>query len=216
MTTDPARAVEVERTYDADDGTPLPDWSGVAEVGPVEVRMLDARYFDTADLALARADTALRRRTGGRDAGWHIKGPRRGDARLELSWPLGAFRLAPPSAVLAQEPDEGIPAAVVEALAEWASPPFTPLARIRNTRHAYALLGPAGVLAEFADDHVEASDLRSGAQRAWREWEVELGPAAPADEAAREAFFAVVERAIFAAGAQPSASASKLARALGG
>ena len=56
---------------------------------------------------------------------------------------------------------------------------------------------------------------RSGVERAWHEWEVELGPAAPADADARAAFFAAVEEAALAAGARPAASDSKLARALG-
>ncbi|MGT2464242.1 CYTH domain-containing protein [Sinomonas atrocyanea] len=30
-------------------------------------------YFDTADLALAAHGMTLRRRTGGTDAGWHLK-----------------------------------------------------------------------------------------------------------------------------------------------
>ncbi len=204
MTTEPHRAVEVERTYDVDAAASLPDFSSLASCGPAEVRVLDAHYFDTMDLALARADMALRRRTGGPDAGWHVKGPRRGDARVELHWPLG---------------EEGaltaVPPAVVEALAAWGPPPFTPLARIRNTRHAYELSGPAGVLAEFVDDHVQARDARTGVERSWREWEVELGPAAPVSDADRVVFFAAVERAIFATGARPAASASKLARALG-
>lgn len=221
MTTEPgpSRAFEIERKYDAEEGTPLPEWDdvpGVARVGAAEVRPLDARYFDTAELALSRAGVALRRRTGGPDAGWHVKGPRQGDARLEIVWPLGALRLDPASQGLTQEPDEGMPEAVIAAVAAWATPPFTPLARIGNTRHAYDLFDESGgVLAEFVDDRVQTTDLRGGAQRAWREWEVELGPAAPADAAGREELFAAVERAIFAAGGRPAASDSKLARALG-
>lgn len=198
MTTDPARTLEVERKYDAEADTPLPDWARAAvSASEADIRMLDAVYFDTADLALARAGIALRRRTGGADAGWHIKGPRRGDARLELGWPLGE--------------DEEIPGAVVGAVAEWASPPLAAIARIRNTRHAYELSGAGGVIAEFVDDHVTATDLRTGAEQSWREWEVEL--AAAAHDAA--VLFAALEEAVFAAGARPSASDSKLARALG-
>src|SRR4051794_15937620 len=71
-----SRSVEVERKYDVDDSTPLPSWDalpGLASVGEPEVRDLDARYFDTSDHALGRAGYALRRRSGGPDAGWHIK-----------------------------------------------------------------------------------------------------------------------------------------------
>lgn len=202
--TEPSRTIEVERKYDVESETPLPDWRGLPGVDDVsdgEIRALDARYFDTADGALARAGVALRRRTGGPDEGWHVKGPRRGDGRTELGWPLG--------------PEEGLPDAVVEAIAEWTTGPVTPLARIENDRTAYQLTGPDGVVAEFVDDRVRATDLRHGAMREWREWEMELGPAAPADDAGRAAFFAAVERAVLAAGGRHSASGSKLARALG-
>ena len=208
MSTDaPQSTFEVERKYDADADTALPDWSavpGVREVSAGELRELDARYLDTADAALARHGVALRRRTGGPDAGWHIKGPRQGDGRLELGWPLSD--------------DERMPDAVAAAVAQWTTDELHPIARIENSRTAYLLRGDAGVIAEFVDDHVRATDLRTSGgrvQREWREWEMELGPAAPADDAGREAFFAAVEQAVFAVGGRPPSSGSKLARALG-
>ncbi|WP_223627799.1 CYTH domain-containing protein [Microbacterium sp. EST19A] len=204
MTTEPSRTVEVERKYDVDVETPLPDWNAVPGVDAVssgEARALDARYFDTVDGALARSGVALRRRTGGPDEGWHVKGPREGDGRLELGWPLA-------------DGDE-LPDAVAETVSTWTTEPLTPLARIENDRTAYLLTGQDGVVAEFVDDRVRATDLRRGTQREWREWEMELGPAAPADEAGREEFFAAVERAVRAAGGRDASSGSKLARALG-
>lgn len=203
--TEGSRTVEVERKYDVDVDTPLPVWTAIEcvdAVGDGELRALDARYFDTEDAALARAGVAVRRRTGGPDAGWHIKGPRDGDGRLEIGWPLG-------------EDGDTIPDAVTAALAHWTTAPLTPLARIENARTAYLLTGPDGVIAEFVDDRVRATDLRHGVQREWREWEVELGPAAPADDEGRAAFFAGVEAAVSAAGGRAAASDSKLARALG-
>ncbi|WEK60194.1 MAG: CYTH domain-containing protein [Candidatus Microbacterium colombiense] len=202
--TEPSRTVEIERKYDVDVVTSLPDWSGVPGVEAVsdgEARALDARYLDTADGALARSGVALRRRTGGPDEGWHVKGPREGDGRVELGWPLGD--------------GESIPDAVATTIARWTTDALTPLARIENDRTAYLLTGPGGVVAEFVDDHVRATDLRSGIQREWREWEMELGPAAPADPAGRLAFFLAVDQAVQAAGGRHSASGSKLARALG-
>lgn len=202
--TEPSRTVEVERKYDVDDATPLPEWIGVPGVESVstgEARALDAQYFDTAGGTLARSGVALRRRTGGPDEGWHVKGPREGDGRLELGWPLGE--------------GAGLPDAVAATIARWTTDPLTPLARIENDRTAYLLTGPAGVIAEFVDDRVRATDLRADVQREWREWEMELGPAAPADPAGREAFFEAVERAVHAVGGRDSASGSKLARALG-
>jgi len=201
---EPTRVVEVERKYDVDDDTPLPDWGGLPRVDAVsagEVRELDARYLDTADAELSRSGVALRRRTGGPDAGWHIKGPREGDGRLEIGWPLGD--------------DDGVPEAVSQTLSRWTTGLLTPLARIENSRTAYLLTGADGVIAEFVDDRVRATDLRQGVQREWREWEFELGPAAPADAAGREALFESAEAAIFAAGGREAASGSKLARALG-
>lgn len=202
--TEPNRSVEVERKYDVDIDTPLPRWEaipGVDGVSAGEHRALDARYLDTEDAALGRSGVALRRRTGGPDEGWHVKGPREGDGRLELGWPLGD--------------GEGIPPVVAEAVSRWTTAPLVPLARIENDRTAYLLTGRGGVVAEFVDDRVRATDLRSDTRREWREWEVELGPAAPADPQGRTLFFAAVETAIRAAGGREASSDSKLARALG-
>ena len=200
---EPSRSVEIELKFDADDSTPLPEWSsvpGVVQVGVAEVRELDARYLDTEDLALALAGYALRRRTGGPDAGWHIKGPRGDDGgRVELGWPLG-------------ETGE-LPEPVRAALRPVTDAALAPLARIENTRTAYSLRNAAGdEIAEFVDDRVTATDERAGTVRVWREWEIELTVAPPADV---DAFFAAVTDAVHSAGGREAASASKLARALG-
>jgi len=201
----PSRSIEIEKKFDVDEGTQVPDWSAVAGVSAVsagEARHLDALYYDTADAALGRQGVALRRRTGGHDAGWHIKGPLIDGGRVELGWPLGE--------------SEQIPDEVLAAVAQWTAEPLSPLARIVNDRTAYDLLDEdGGVLAEFVDDRVSTTDLRGGAQREWSEWEVELGAAAPVDRAERDAFFDGVARVAVAAGARDASSASKLARALG-
>jgi inorganic triphosphatase YgiF len=203
--TAPHTSIEIERKYDADPGTPIPNWSalpGVASVGAVEVRRLDARYLDTADNALARAGVALRRRTGGPDAGWHIKiaVPQ---GKQELHWPLGDL------------PADEVPPHVIAAVAGWAHPPFAPIARIRNERRAIALTDAAGrLVAEFVDDRVEAEAAHSGRTTAWREWELELGPAAPTDPEGIAAFFSAADALVFAAGGRIATSGSKLARAL--
>lgn len=201
-----ARTVEIERSFDVDADTAIPDWTalpGVVRVGVAQVRHLDALYLDTDDLALGRHGYALRRRTGGNDAGWHVKGPRSGLGREELHWPLGTGMRAP--------------AEVLAAVSRVTEEPLSPLARIRNTRTAFALNDHAGqIVAEFADDLVRTRDERSGVGRSWREWELELGPAAPTTEAGRTALFAAAERLIRAQGGRPAGSPSKLARALGG
>ncbi len=205
-----AASIEVESKYDVDDTTPLPDWSalpGVVSVGDPEPRDLDARYVDTPGLDLARSGVAVRRRRGGPDEGWHVKAPAEG-GRSETGWPIGH--------VDDDEADPRVPDEIVDAVSAWAAPPFLPLARVRNHRTAYALLDDDGAqVAEFVDDRVRALDERSGTESAWREWEVELGPAGPADLDGRAVFFAAVDAAVFAAGGRPAASGSKLARALG-
>ncbi|KTS05474.1 CYTH domain-containing protein [Microbacterium testaceum] len=206
-----ASSVEVESKYDVDETTPLPDWSalpGVVRVGEPEPRDLDARYLDTPAADLARAGVAVRRRFGGPDAGWHVKGPAQAGGRTETQWPLEAD--------VDPDAEPVVPPAVQDAVASIAAPPFTPLARVRNHRTAYALLdADGGEVAEFVDDRVRATDERRGVESAWREWEVELGPAGPADDEARAGFFAAVDAAVFAAGGRPAASGSKLARTLG-
>ena len=57
--------------------------------GAVAVQQLDAVYFDTPDHDLAAHQITLRRRTGGTDAGWHLKLPAGPDARTEVRAPLG-------------------------------------------------------------------------------------------------------------------------------
>ncbi|WP_433776101.1 CYTH domain-containing protein [Microbacterium sp. gxy059] len=200
-----SRSVEIERKFDVGPGVAVPDWTGapgVASVSAGEPRHLDALYLDTADGQLASSGVALRRRTGGPDEGWHIKGPLVDGARVELAWPLGSGA------------ETEIPEALLPELARWTDAPrFLPLARIVNDRTAYTLRDAAGgVVAEFVDDHVVATDLRTSVERAWSEWEMELGPAAPGDH---EAFFSAVERIALGAGATAPSSASKLARALG-
>ena len=202
---EPTRSIEIERTYDADAATPLPDWSilpDVARIDPAQPRDLDARYFDTPGLDLARAKVAIRRRTGGHDAGWHVKSSA-AEGRHEWGWPIVDDELTVPDAVAA-------------AVGNWASGPFVQIARIRNSRTAYLLRdADGGVLAEVVDDRVRASEAATGVERMWREWEVELGPAAPADPAWRATFFAAADALVTAAGGTVSASDSKLGRALG-
>lgn len=207
MTTEPRSSIEIERKYDVDAETPLPDWSampGVAVVGEAEPRELDARYLDTADGRLAAAATALRRRTGGPDAGWHIKRSTP-EGKHETQWPLDD--------PAADEPLR-VPEPILAELAAVASPPYEVIARIRNARTAYALLdADGGLVAEFVDDRVTATDVRSGRESSWREWELELGPAAPAATDVDD-FFRAADALVRGVGGAPAASGSKLARAL--
>jgi len=62
--------------------------AGVAAVSELPEQLLDAIYYDTADLRLIGAGITLRRRTGGEDAGWHLKLPAGADTRDEIRLPL--------------------------------------------------------------------------------------------------------------------------------
>ncbi len=196
--------VEVERKYDVDGGFVLPDPAGLAAAGvtaadpPVE-HALEAVYHDTEDLRLARARITLRRRTGGPDAGWHLKLPGQDGARRELHAPLGRGVRTPPRALL--DPVRGILRGAA----------IRPVATLRNNRVVTVLRdGDGRALAEVADDTVTASASGpDGAAelQAWREVEVELVDG-------DEALLAPVGEWLLAAGARPSGSASKLARVL--
>src|ERR1700712_3617907 len=89
----PSRYLEVERKFDVDASTQPPSFDGLAGVVRVEraeTQALDAGYFDTVDRDLASNRITLRRRTGGLDAGWHLKLPAGSDARTEVRLPLDA------------------------------------------------------------------------------------------------------------------------------
>ncbi|MCW2621315.1 MAG: hypothetical protein JWL64_917, partial [Frankiales bacterium] len=87
------RSIEVERKFDVTPDLAVPDLSGVpgvAAVRPPVEHLLEAIYYDTSDLRLQAAGTTLRRRTGGADAGWHLKtpaGPDRQEVRIESAAP---------------------------------------------------------------------------------------------------------------------------------
>ena len=93
--------LEIESKYDVDERFVLPGLAGLpggaAADEPVE-HLLEAVYHDTADLRLLRARVTLRRRTGGPDAGWHLKLPA-GTARRELHAPLDGAGESPPQAL---------------------------------------------------------------------------------------------------------------------
>src|SRR5260370_36785404 len=82
---------ETERKYDAPPGAALPelaDLPGVAAESDPEEQTLKADYYDTDDLRLIRNGITPRRRTGGSDAGWHLKLPPGGASRSEVRLPL--------------------------------------------------------------------------------------------------------------------------------
>jgi CHAD domain-containing protein len=195
-----SRQVEIERKYDVDHATILPslaDADGVASIRqPVEHQM-EAVYFDTPELDLARKGITLRRRTGGGDDGWHVKLPGDKDTRTELRAPLGRAVRTVPARLLAP----------VRAVVR--DRPLAPVARVATRRLEYALIGDdSTVLAHVCDDQVRAERLDTPVTaREWREWEVELVDGA-------ENLLDAVEEHLLAAGAARATTASKLSRTL--
>ncbi|MGY1708940.1 CHAD domain-containing protein [Geodermatophilus sp. SYSU D00758] len=197
--------VEVERKFEAEESFVLPDLAdldGVAAVGDPEEQELEAVYHDTPDLRLLRSRVTLRRRTGGPDAGWHVKLPAAAGARRELHQPLGRAARTAPKAVVAP---------VLGLLGTATTAPVATLSTRRVVRRLQAEDGR--VLAEVADDTVRGTALAAepgepATVTTWREIEVEL---VDGDEALLQA---VADRLV-AAGAEVSASPSKVARVLG-
>ncbi len=192
---------EIERKYDVGKHVVTPDLHelpAVTVVSQPRELTLDASYFDTSDLALARAQITLRRRSGGDDEGWHLKIPRTGDSREEVRLPLTADNGAVPAALL-----DRVRAQVLDHA-------LLPVARICTRRIVWQLLDDNDVvLAEFCDDHVTAERLpAAGSPMTWREWELEL---IDGDAELLEAGHVVV----LASGAAVASEPSKLARVLG-
>ncbi|GAA4016414.1 CYTH and CHAD domain-containing protein [Streptomyces plumbiresistens] len=188
---------EIERKYESDDSG-LPDLTGVAGVETVldkGVAELDATYYDTADERLAASSITLRRRTGGSDAGWHLKVPVAPGVRDEIRAPLSDTL-----------PDEL--AGLVRSRVR--DTELLPVVRLRSARDVRDLLDTEGrLLAEVSVDAVHAERLTGGAGVAqWTEIEVELA------DGGDPGFLDKVEKRLRKAGVRPSGSASKLARAL--
>lgn len=196
-----SRHVEVERKLEAGPATILPslvDVETVSAVGqPVEMSLTSV-YFDTPDLDLARRGITLRRRTGGDDAGWHLKLPVARDTRSEVRLPLRQATDTVPVDLLM--PVKGIVR----------DRPLTPVARLSTHRRQHDILGTdAVVLAQVCDDEVHAERLRGPTRvEDWREWEIELVHGTPP-------VLDALEARLLAAGASPTHSTSKLRRALG-
>ena len=68
-------SVETERKFGVDQAYVVPALGDLVEVVDDGTDTLATTYLDTADLRLWREGVVLRRRTGGPDAGWHLKFP---------------------------------------------------------------------------------------------------------------------------------------------
>ena len=191
---------ETEIKYDAPDGAGLPGLAGLAGVSGVSgprQEQLEAEYFDTDGLRLIRAGVTLRKRSGGHDAGWHLKLPAAGATRREIQVPLGSA--------------SDVPGELSDLVrAHTRGEPLRPVARIQTSRQALTLLGRAGEsLAEVAADEVSAQTLGDSTTISrWREVEVEL-------TGGDQRLLRSAGRKLRAAGLRPAAEAAKLERALG-
>src|ERR1700712_4786495 len=136
--------LEIERKYDVAADVPWVDLGslpGVQPIGPPRQDDLRAEYYDTDQLNLARAGITLRRRTGGSDAGWHLKLPTAAGDRIEHAEPLG-------------ESDGVPPTALTELVQAWARDrDLRPVATLSTRRMVHQLRSTTGeVLAEAAAD----------------------------------------------------------------
>lgn len=172
-------------------------------LGPPVVIELHATYYDTADLRLLAHKLTLRHRTGGADAGWHLKLPAGGDARTEVQIDADA--------------NGGVPAellALVRSRARRAS--ITPVATLatRRTERAVCLADGTHVAA-MVDDHVHAVRAADGTVSDWHELEVELVELVePAGDATVDVL-SIVATVLGTVGWQRSTSSSKIGKVLG-
>jgi inorganic triphosphatase YgiF len=197
--------LEIEQKFDVDDGFRRPDFGalpGYAAAAPV-THHLSATYFDTPDTRLAANKITLRRRTGGTDAGWHLKLPADAGARRELQVPLSGHPDGPDRDTV----PERLAARVAEVTGGL---PLAPIATLDTERTVVTLITGAGdVAAEIADDMVTARRLvpAPGQPLRWREIEVEVPDRSPQLQEA-------AAKLLVSAGARPAAKASKLAKLL--
>jgi len=204
---------ETETKYEAGADTALPRLDALPDVaatrGPDEQQLV-AEYYDTADLRLLDAGITLRRRTGGGDAGWHLKLPAAPGSREEIRLPPGRAGRRVPAEL----------ANLVRARTRGA--PLVPVAAITTLRQVTTLLGQHGEsLAEVADDSVHAVPLLDespakdavpakvpGRATQWREIEVEL-------TGGNGALLAAADSLLRDSGLQRSGRSAKLERVLG-
>ncbi|MPY64731.1 CYTH and CHAD domain-containing protein [Streptomyces spongiae] len=189
------RKFEVPSSFDTSWLPELERVDGVTSVAEPSPEELEAVYYDTDDLRLSGSSVTLRRRTGGSDAGWHLKLPLAGDEREEVQSHL----------------TDDVPDQLLDlTLSRTRGAELTPLVRIRTTREVRQLLDAEGALrAELSIDAVRAEPLRAEGRRAeWTEVEVELA------EETDPALMDAVDKELREKGIVRAQSPSKLARAL--
>lgn len=189
---------EREISFDVDERWVAPDLTGLVPEGgrlAADQADLQASYFDTDGEVLRRLGVTLRRRTGGGDAGWHLKIPS-GSARMEIQ---------------SKSRGRWVPAALSDPLrGALVDRPLRQVATITTDRRILAVRDADDQLVvEIADDHVTATAAQDARSQRWREVEAELG------SAGSEEFLRSVTKQLKRSGARRSATQVKLDRALG-
>ncbi|MGW4687202.1 CYTH and CHAD domain-containing protein [Streptomyces sp. NPDC004244] len=211
------RKFEFETSKAARRGVPdLTGTAGIAAVADQGTVDLDAVYYDTPDQRLAADGLTLRRRTGGSDAGWHLKLPVSPGVRDEVAAPLSDTVPRSLAALVRSRVRDG---------------GLRPQVRLLSSRRVSHLLDADGaLLAELSTDSVraeagpagpgetgeaveageptEAVEAAAGAVATWTEVEVELA------DGVDPALLDAVEKKFRKAGIRVSDAPSKLARAL--
>jgi CHAD domain-containing protein len=198
---------EIERKLRVPAEFEFPDLQGSAIIGSWEPGApfeMTAVYYDTPELRLFRWRITMRRRVGGKDAGWHLKLPvakADGSARDELQLPLEA----------------GAPGVVPATLADIVSPlvrdaQLIPLVTVTTSRTPYLVLDSNGSgIIEIVDDRVVVSETANQTTTSFREIEVE---ALDAEDDTALALMDSIAAAFINVGAVPG-STSKAASAFG-
>ena len=176
---------------------PLDDVAPDVGAAPLKTKKLDATYYDTRDLRLARAGVSLRHRLGD-DPPWTVKLPD-GDtgpvmSRREITFAGPAGTIPPEAAALVRAYTRG------EALAA--------VARLKTERSRVGLSVDGTPVAEVADDEVSVFHGRRLASR-FREVEVEV------EEEAPDGLLDAVVGRLRQAGAGEPDTTPKVVRALG-
>jgi CHAD domain-containing protein len=199
---DVIRFVERERKLDVDAAFVVPGVQALRQRGFLatvrQPMVLAATYFDTEDLTLFHAGIAIRRRTGGHDAGWHLQAyDGEPGKRTELQLPLSRGDGVVPSEITRQ-----LPKSLPQKL------DLRPVLRLRTERTTIELCDHSGAsVGEFADDRVVATRLIDGRAAHWRELEIEA-------KGGNAETLVQLETFLLASGARPSSHNSKLARGL--
>ncbi|MEY2400531.1 MAG: hypothetical protein QOJ08_642 [Ilumatobacteraceae bacterium] len=196
--------LDVEREFKlaAEPGIVLPDLTGAAPgltVGPKKTLQLDAVYYDTPTLSMARSEVTLRSRSGEAGPVWTLKLPETSSGS-ELSRHEVTF----------DEPIGPVPADARLATRSYVrSQTLGPVVRLQTERTEFVVEMHGRPLATISDDTVVAEGA-SEPIIVFREIEVEL------TDASADATIAVILSRLRAAGCKDDeAPVSKARRALG-